>query len=47
VIVDSEEKLNEASGGIRRELEGLPEHELLVCCFVRNGFSQFIESRAN
>jgi homoserine kinase len=46
VIVGSEAKLDEASGAIRRELEGLPEHELLVCRFLRNGFSQYIESRA-
>ena len=46
VIVDSEERLDEASTGIRSALEGMPEHELLVCRFLRSGFSQSIESRA-
>jgi homoserine kinase len=46
VIVGCEEKLDEASAAIRRALEGMPEHELLVCGFLRNGFSQSIESRA-
>jgi homoserine kinase len=46
VIVGSEAKLEEASAAIRGELEGLPEHELLVCGFERNGFGQSIESRA-
>ena len=43
VIVDSEAKLEEASAAIRNELEGLPEHELLVCRFERKGFGQLIE----
>ncbi len=47
VIVGSEASLDQSSSAIRHELEGLPEHELLVCRFVRNGFSQFVESRAD
>jgi homoserine kinase len=47
VIVGSEASLGEASAAIRHALEGLPEHELLACRFLRNGFSQFIESRAD
>jgi homoserine kinase len=45
VIVESPTRMDEASAAIRRALNGLPEHELLVCRFVRNGLSQFIESR--
>jgi homoserine kinase len=45
VIVESEAKLEDASAAIRRELEGLPEHELLVSSFERNGFGQSIESQ--
>jgi homoserine kinase len=47
VIVGSEERLEEASAAIQHALEDMPEHELLMCRFVRNGFSQFIESRAD
>lgn len=47
VIVESEARLGEASAAILRALEGLPEPELLVTRFVRNGLSQFIDSRAS
>jgi homoserine kinase len=47
VIVGSEASLDEASTAIRHALEAMPEHELLVCRFVRSGFGQFIESRAD
>jgi homoserine kinase len=47
VVVGAETSLDEASTAIGHALKGLPEHELLVCRFVRTGFSQFIESRAD
>ena len=47
VVVDSQESLDEASAAIRRALVCMPEHELLVCRFLRNGFSEYIESRAD
>jgi homoserine kinase len=45
VIAGSEENLEEAAAAIRSKLEGLPEHELLVCRFESNGFGQFMGSR--
>jgi len=47
VVVDSEASLGEASTAIQQALEGMHKYELLVCRFIADGFSQFIESRAD
>ena len=45
VVVESEETVDEASGAIRKALEGLPEPELAICRFLPDGARQSIETR--
>ena len=45
VVVESEETVDEASGAVRKALEGLPEPELAICRFLPDGARQSIETR--
>lgn len=42
MIVGSEASLDAASAAVRKQLDGLREHELLVCGFVQGGLSEQI-----
>ena len=45
VVVGNEEKLEPAAAAIRDALGNLPKPELLVCRFVPEGTSQFLEAK--
>jgi homoserine kinase len=45
VIVEDEKSIAHASTVIRDALKGLPEPELMICRFVQEGASQFVDSR--
>jgi hypothetical protein len=45
VVIGSEGSLAQASAAILNALEGLPEPELVVCRFLPNAASQFLEAR--